>query len=100
MPYYEVEIYELHAAKYRVKADSAAEAVEAVVKDGGLRGEYVDDSDCLIETADRYGTELSQLRDKLPSRDFARVYGLATTEDGRSFVPGLRDVEESDDQGE
>jgi len=61
MPTFEIDQYELHATKYRVKANSEGEAVAKLLAG---EGELVDQSQEFIEVADNYG---------LPTNEFPEL---------------------------
>lgn len=83
MPTYEIEQYELHCSKYRVEADSEADAIAKLFKG---EGQPVDQSLELIEVADDYGLpaeEFPDLADALHER------GIAVDED---IIPSIRSI--------
>ncbi len=83
MPTYQIEQYELHAMKYRVEADSQA---EAVVKLFDGEAEPVEQSQEFIEVADNYG---------MPGEDFPKLAaalkdrGMHVDED---IIPSIRSI--------
>ena len=81
---YEITQYEIHTSKYRVQADSEADAVVKVL-DG--EGHYVDDSLEYAEVAEDYG---------LPADEYPEIVD-ALREDGYGIddiIPSIRSVEE------
>jgi hypothetical protein len=88
MKTYEVEQYEIHTSKYRVKADSEAEAI-AKQLDG--EGDCIDNSLEFIEIADACG---------LPVADYpelaAALRALNIPVD--SVIPSIRSIEMIDDE--
>jgi type III secretion system FlhB-like substrate exporter len=87
MPTYEIEQYELHAMKYRVEADSEAEAIAKL-----LNGEAdpMDNSLEYIEVADDYGLPVDENRDLV---DQLRKLGIAVGDD---IIPSVRSIEEAE----
>jgi hypothetical protein len=57
MPTYEIEQYELHVMKYRIEADSEADAIARLLVG---EGEPVDNSLEFADIADEYGMSLSE----------------------------------------
>lgn len=92
MPMFEVEQYELHVIKKRVRADTFSEAIKHVM-DG--KGEFVDHSQELVEVADVYGMPSDANRDIV---DGLRELGVTGCGDG--IIPGIRSVEEVDDDAD
>jgi hypothetical protein len=85
MPVFEIEQYELHAQTFRVKAKSAAEAIQKVFRG---KAEAVDNSLALIEVCTDRGlptTLVPELAEEL------RLLGTDVA-DGR--IPSIRSIEE------
>lgn len=84
MPTYEIEQYELHSAKFRVEADSEAEAINKLF-DG--EGDAVDNSLEFIEVADDHG---------MPADDFPRLAKILKRRGmnvGTDIIPSIRSIE-------
>ena len=83
MPTYQIEQYELHAMKYRVEADSEAEAVVKLL-DG--EAEPVEQSQDFIEVADNYG---------MPGEDYPQIVKALERRGinvGEDIIPSIRSV--------
>lgn len=90
MPIYEIEVYELHTSKWRVSGDTPEQAVANFVNKN--KGEMVDDSQELIETSDRS----APIEEMTITLDPGKLEAAGVElDDGR--VPGIRDIEEVDD---
>ncbi|TWU41868.1 hypothetical protein [Novipirellula artificiosorum] len=83
MPLYEVEQYEIHSTKYRVIADSPADAI-AQVLDG--EADQIDDSMEFIEVADDIGLPLDEY-DELAEK--ISKLGVPVDE---HFIPSIRSI--------
>lgn len=83
---YEVEQYELHASKYRVNADSKAQAIQMVL-DG--QGDMVDNSTEFIGVGDN-GLPLEQ-----SIIEDCEALGIVTID---NTVPSIREVNEVEDE--
>ena len=83
MPEYEIEQYEIHVSKYRVEANSEAEAVATVL---GGRGEPVDNSQEYVEVCEDRGLPADEHQDLA---DQLRAMGIPVDE----VVPSIRSVE-------
>ena len=84
MPTYVIEQYELHAAKYRIKAISEAEAITKLLEG---EGDPVDQSLEYIETADSYG---------MPAEDYPKLAaGLKRSGvlESNDIIPSIRSIE-------
>ncbi|MGA2255889.1 MAG: hypothetical protein ABSG53_14680 [Thermoguttaceae bacterium] len=84
MPTYEIEQYELHSAKYRVDADSEADAVIKLL-DG--EAEPVGQSQEYIEVVEDYG---------MPADDFptlAEALKRRGMHVGEDIIPSIRSIE-------
>ncbi len=84
MPTFEIEQYELHAMKYRVEAESEAEAVVRLL-DG--EAEPVEQSQEYIEVAEDYG---------MPADDFpilAKVLKRRGMSVGKDIIPSIRSIQ-------
>jgi hypothetical protein len=85
MPEYEIEQYELHVMKYRVQAESEAEAIvrlldgEADAVDNGL--EY-------IEVAEDFGLPVDE------HRELAAQLTASGVPVGEHVIPSIRSVEQ------
>lgn len=90
MPMFEVEQYEIHTTKYRVRADTVSAAIKAVL-DGDA--EAVDNSTELIEVPEDYGMSADDNRDIV---DGLRELGVSCDE----VIPGIRAVEEVEEDDE
>ena len=82
MPEYEIEQYEIHVSKYRVEAESEAEAIVRVL---GGRGEPVDNSQEYVETCEDRGLSTSEHRELAEQ---LRALGVPVDE----VVPSIRSV--------
>lgn len=88
--YYDIEVYELHTSKHRVKGDTPELAVAAFLKGSGS---MIDDSQEFIENS----MEAGPIEEMTIALDADKLEAAGVElDDGR--VPGIRDVEESDDQ--
>lgn len=84
MPKFEVEQYELHAMKYRVKANTQAEAIIKVLNGLALP---VDGSLEFVEIARGYGLAVEENRELA---DRLRSLGVAV---GEAVIPSIRSIE-------
>lgn len=85
MPTFEIEQYELHAMKYRIEANSEAEAIVKLL-DG--KADPVEQSQEYIEVADDYGMPV----DEFPELAKAlRDLNVRVRED---IIPSIRSIEE------
>jgi len=82
---YQIEQYELHTCKYRVRATSEA---EAIVKLYEGQGEMVDDSMEFIQTADDYGLPVDENPELVAA---VQKLGLCHDDD---VIPSIRSIEE------
>ena len=85
MPMYEIEQYELHTSKYRVEANSEAEAIVKLL-DG--EADLVDNSLEYIEVADDFGMPVDENRDLAE-----QLHELGVPID-EHVVPSIRSIEE------
>ena len=85
MPIYEIEQYELHATKYRVEADSKAQAIARLF---GGEADFIDNSLDYIEVADDYGMPADQNQELA---DQLRSLGVSIDDD---IIPSVRSIEE------
>ena len=85
MTTFQIEQYELHAMKYRVEADTPAEAVKKLL-DG--EGEPVGQSQDYIEVADDFGLPAEEHRELA---DELRELGVPV---GEHVIPSIRAIEE------
>jgi hypothetical protein len=83
MPRYEIEQFEIHAMKYRVEADTEAEAV-AKLFDG--EAEPVEQSQEYVEVAEDYGLPADEHRELA---DELRSLGVPV---GEAVIPSIRSV--------
>jgi len=85
MPVYEIEQYELHSLKYRVEANSEAEAIAKL-----LYGEAdpVDNSLEYIEVADDFGLSVDENRELAEQ---LHKLGISVSE---HVIPSIRSVDE------
>ena len=83
MPLYEIEQYELHGQKYRVEADTEAEAIAKL-----LNGEAdpSDDSLEFIEVGDEFGMTID---DNLELAESLKSLGVFCTK----VIPSVRSIE-------
>jgi hypothetical protein len=84
MPVYEIEQYEVHAQRYRVKARSEAQAIKKLLD---AEAEPLDDGLDYIEICEDLGLpedENSELAQKL------RSLGVSV----KDFIPSIRSIEE------
>ena len=82
MPIYEVEQYELHVQRYRVKANSEAAAISRLFTG---EAEPVDGSLEFIEVAEDFGLPVDEHRDLA---DRLGDMGISTTE----VIPSIRSI--------
>lgn len=105
MPYYDVEVLEIWAQKYRVNADNPAQAV--VNYNSGRTTACIDNDMEYVELATENGMPINfiakqldisaeELRNQLVSADVS-LDGDDPGGDGE-FIPAIRDIELSDDQ--
>ena len=87
MPTFEIEQYELHTMKYRMEADSEAEAIKKLF-DGD--GDPVDNSLEYIEVADDLGMPVEE---NLELADKHRELGVTV---GEHVISSIRSVEQVD----
>ena len=87
MPKYEIEQYEIHTTKYRVEANSEAEAIVKVL-DGEV--EPVNDSQEYIEIAEDFGMPVDEYRELA---DELQNLGVPV---GEHVIPSIRSVGEID----
>lgn len=87
MPTFEIEQYELHTMKYRVEADSEAEAITKLF-DGD--GEPVDNSLEYIEVAEDFGMPVEQ---NLVLANELREVGVTV---GEHVISSIRSIEQVD----
>jgi hypothetical protein len=83
MPTYEIEQYELHCSKFRIEAESPADAIARLFEG---EGDPVDHSLEYIEIVEDYGMpveEFPELAQELEHR------GVLTDED---FIPSIRSI--------
>jgi hypothetical protein len=85
MPKYEIEQYEIYVSKYRVEANSAAEAIQKLF-DG--ENEPVDDSLEYVETAEDIGLPVDE------NRDLADELRALCVSLGHDVIPSIRSIEE------
>ena len=83
MPTYEIEQYELHAMKYRVEADSEAEAIAKLFAGDA---DPVEQSQDMIEVANDYGLPSEENRELA---DALREQGIPVDE----VIPSIRSIE-------
>ena len=83
---YILEVYELHACKYEIEAKNLVEALN-LYQDGGAR--IGDEGTEYIETAERYGMRLTDLR--CSAADLKRI--KADFADHADTLPGIRSIE-------
>ncbi len=84
MPTYEIEQYEIHTMKYRVEANSEAEAIKKLF-DGD--GEAVDNSLEYIEVAEDFGLPVDVNRELA---DDLQKLGVSV---GEHVIPSISSVE-------
>lgn len=85
MPIYEIEQYEIHTQKYRIKATSEAEAVAKLLSG---EADAVDDGQEYIEVADDLGLPVDEYRELA---DELRDLGVPV---GHDIIPSIRSIEE------
>ena len=85
MPLYEVEQYEVWTTKYRIEANSAAEAA-LMVFDG--KGEGVDNSMDYVEACNAHGIDVLQ------DSEFCEAFVALGGELDDDRIPSIRSVEE------
>jgi len=87
MPVYEIEQYELHTTKYRVEADSEAQAIAKLFNG---EADPVDNSLDFIEVADDYGLPVDQ------NRDLAEQLPKLGVSVGDDIIGSIRSIEEAE----
>lgn len=85
MPIYEIEQYELHVMKYRVKAASEAKAVAKLLNG---KAEAVDDGLEFVEVADDFGLPVDE------HRQLAKELHALGVSVGEHIIPSIRSIEE------
>ena len=85
MPEYEIEQYELHVMKYRVQAESEAEAIVRLL-DG--EAEAVDNGLEYIEVAEDFGLPVDE------HRQLASQLTACGVPVGEHVIPSIRSVEQ------
>lgn len=90
MKTFEIEVYEIHSSKWRVKGETPEIAIANFVNHDN--GSMVDDSHEYIESADK-AAPIEEMTIALDP-DKLEAAGVEL-DDGR--VPGIRDIEEVDD---
>jgi type III secretion system FlhB-like substrate exporter len=83
MPVFEIEQYELHTERYRVEANSEAEAITRLFNG---EADPIDNSLEFIETADEYGVPVENNQDLA---DQLAKLGIATDD----IIPSIRAIE-------
>ena len=86
MPTYEIEQYELHAMKYRVRAKSEAEAIAKLFQG---KAEPVDQGQEMIEVAEDYGMPAEEYRELV--RELQEL-GVMRGKD--EIIPSIRSIEQ------
>ena len=89
MPKYEIEQYEIHTTKYRVEANSEAEAIVKVF-DG--EAEPVNDSLEYVEIAEDIGLPVDEYRDLAEE-----LWSMGVPVD-EHLIPSIRSVEEIENE--
>ena len=84
MPTFEIEQYELHCAKFRVEADSEAEAIAKLFAG---EGDAVDNSLEFVEVADDYGLPVDEFQELA---DGLNGLGVRIGED---IIPSIRSIQ-------
>jgi hypothetical protein len=85
MPTFEIEQYELHIMKYRVDANSKAEAIKRVL-DG--EAEPVGESQEYVEVAEDFGLPVDECRELASELEALEISV------GKHVIPSIRSVEE------
>jgi hypothetical protein len=85
MPMFEIEQFELHAMKYRVVAENAAQAIAKLFQG---EAEPVDGSLEYIEVAEDYGLPAEEHRELA---DQLRELGVAV---GEAVIPSIRSIQQ------
>jgi hypothetical protein len=85
MPKFEIEQFELHAMKYRVEADSEAQAIAKLFNG---EAEPVEQSQDFIEVAEDYGLPADEHRELA---DQLRALGVAV---GEAVIPSIRSIQQ------
>jgi hypothetical protein len=85
MPKYEIEQYEIYVSKYRVEANSEADAIQKLF-DG--ENEPVDDSLEYVEVAEDIGLPVDEYRELAEE---LRALGVSV---GHDVIPSIRSIEE------
>ena len=83
MPKFEIEQFELHAMKYRVEADSEAQAIAKLFNG---EAEPVEQSQDFIEVAEDFGLPADEYRELA---DQLRAMGVAV---GEAVIPSIRSI--------
>lgn len=84
MPVFEIEQYEIHTQKFRVEADSEAQAIKCLF-DG--EAEIAGEGTELIEVADDFGLPAEEFRDLADA-----LHKLGVSVD--VVIPSIRSIEE------
>lgn len=85
MPKFEIEQYEIHVAKYRIEANTEAEAIQKLF-DG--ENEPVENSLEYVELAEDIGLPVDEYRELA---DELRALGVSI---GHDVIPSIRSIEE------
>ena len=84
MSSFEIEQYELHVLRYRVEADSEA---DAIVKLFQGEGDPIDDSLQFINISDDHGMSLSENPDLS-----SQLFDLGVVKSGENVIPSIRSI--------
>lgn len=87
MPVYEIEQYEIHAQKFRVRAKSEAHAIKRLLEGAA---DAVDDGLDYIEVCEDMGLPVDEYRDLA---DKLRALGVTV---GDCVISSIRSIEEAD----
>ena len=87
MPMFEIEQYEIHCQRYRVEADTEAEAIRKLF-DGAAQA--VDNSLELVEVASDYGLPVDDYQ------DLAHALRALDVRIGDDVIPSIRDIQQID----
>ena len=86
MPLYEIEQYELHTMKYRVEADSEADAIGRLLMG---EGEPVDDSLEFVNIIDDLGMSLTEDQELA-----SQLFGLGVIHSGDEIIGSIRSIKQ------
>ncbi len=87
MSLYEIEQYELHTMKYRVEADSEADAITKLLQQG--EGDPINNSLEFADIADDYGMSLSENPDLS-----SQLFDQGVVKSGDTIIGSIRSIKQ------